>query len=73
MATHTGTDEKAHLSRPMSVEQIVKEAQNFDYNPFIPLRYWLRTAGSLLKEVYKGASVLSQSPRLTTPREGRHL
>ncbi|KAA6409089.1 MAG: endosome-associated ubiquitin isopeptidase [Lasallia pustulata] len=50
MATHTGTDEKAHLSRPMSVEQIVKEAQNFDYNPFIPLRYWLRTAGSLLKE-----------------------
>lgn len=67
MATRTGTDGKAHLSRPMSVEQIVKEAQNFDYNPLIPLRYWLRTAGSLLKEVRTGANQLSQSQWLTSP------
>lgn len=39
------------LSRAMSVEQIVQKAQNFDYNPLIPLKYWLRTAGTLLKEV----------------------
>ena len=38
-------------SKPMSVEQIVRKAENFDYNPLIPLKYWLRTAGTLLKEV----------------------
>lgn len=35
----------------MNVEQVVKNAQNFEYNPLIPLKYWLRTAGTLLKEV----------------------
>ena len=43
--------DQATPSRPLNVEQIVKKAQNFDYNPLIPLRYWLRTAGTLLKEV----------------------
>jgi STAM-binding protein len=38
-------------TKPMSVEQIVQEAQNFDYNPLIPLKYWLRSATTLLKEV----------------------
>ncbi|MCJ1337168.1 hypothetical protein MMC09_002448 [Bachmanniomyces sp. S44760] len=41
---------KDGLSPPMNVEQIVKKAQSFDYNPLIPLKYWLRTAGTLLKE-----------------------
>lgn len=49
MAPHSG--EGAAASRPLSVEQIVNKAQNFDYNPLIPLKYWLRTAGTLLKEV----------------------
>lgn len=49
MAEHTRDD--GALSRPLNVEQIVQKAQSFDYNPLIPLRYWLRTAGSLLKEV----------------------
>lgn len=44
--------EETGRSRPLNVEQIVKKAQNFDYNPLIPLKYWLRTAGTLLKEVY---------------------
>ena len=35
----------------MNVEQIVDKAQNFDYNPLVPLKYWFRTAGTLLKEV----------------------
>lgn len=43
--------EKAAPSRPLSVEQIVEKAQSFDYNPLIPLKYWLRTANTLLKEV----------------------
>jgi hypothetical protein len=38
-------------SRPMNVERIVEEAQNFDFNIRIPLKYWLRTANTLLKEV----------------------
>lgn len=37
--------------RPMNVERIVEEAQNFEFNPLIPLKYWLRTASTLLKEV----------------------
>lgn len=45
------TTEETGPSRPLNVEQIVKKAQNFDYNPLIPLKYWLRTAGTLLKEV----------------------
>lgn len=49
MAPHT--TEETGPSRPLNVEQIVKKAQNFDYNPLIPLKYWLRTAGTLLKEV----------------------
>ncbi|KAF6235670.1 hypothetical protein HO173_006353 [Letharia columbiana] len=44
------TIEETGPSRPLNVEQIVKKAQNFDYNPLIPLKYWLRTAGTLLKE-----------------------
>lgn len=44
------TAEETGPSRPLNVEQIVKKAQNFDYNPLIPLKYWLRTAGILLKE-----------------------
>lgn len=39
-------------SRPMNVGEIVEKAQSFDYNALIPLRYWFRTAGTILKEVY---------------------
>lgn len=39
------------FSVPMSVEQITRMAQDYEYNPMIPLRYWLRSAASLLKEV----------------------
>ena len=42
---------KGTPSRPMNVQQIVNKAQDFPYNPLIPLKYWLRTAGTLLKEV----------------------
>lgn len=42
------------MSRPLNVEQIVQRASDFDYNPLIPLKYWLRTAGMLLKEASTG-------------------
>ena len=45
------TTEETGSLRPLNVEQIVRKAQSFDYNPLIPLKYWLRTAGTLLKEV----------------------
>ncbi len=45
-------DPKAVPSKPMNVEQIVKSAQSYDYNPLIPLKKWLRTASILLKEVW---------------------
>lgn len=41
----------------MNVEQIVKKAQSYEYNPLIALKYWLRTAGTLLKEVRLPAHV----------------
>ncbi|KAL8907475.1 MAG: hypothetical protein Q9207_001379 [Kuettlingeria erythrocarpa] len=34
----------------MSVEQIVQQAENFEYNPLVPFRHWSRSAGTLLKE-----------------------
>ena len=39
------------LTGPMNVQTIVQKAENYDYNPLVPLKYWLRTAGTLLKEV----------------------
>ncbi|KAL9600998.1 MAG: hypothetical protein Q9219_002820 [cf. Caloplaca sp. 3 TL-2023] len=37
--------------QPMNVEQIVRLAENFEYNPLVPFRHWSRSAGTLLKEV----------------------
>jgi len=38
-------------TRPRSVEEITKAAQSYEYSAVVPLRYWLRTAGTMLKEV----------------------
>jgi hypothetical protein len=35
----------------MTVKEIVSKAQAFDFNPHIALKYWLRTADTLLREV----------------------
>ncbi|GME21891.1 endosome-associated ubiquitin isopeptidase [Neofusicoccum parvum] len=37
-------------SEPLSVEEIVQQAGNFDYNQMVPLRYWLRSADTIQKE-----------------------
>ena len=39
------------ISKPMSVKEISTKAQDFEFNPFIALKYWLRTADTLLREV----------------------
>lgn len=36
---------------PLSVQEIAARAVDFEYNPTIPLRYWLRSADTILKEV----------------------
>jgi STAM-binding protein len=38
-------------SPPQSVEKITRIAQDYPYNPAIALRYWLRTASTLMREV----------------------
>lgn len=38
-------------SAPQSVERITRIAQDYEYNPLIPLRYWLRSAATLMREV----------------------
>ncbi|KAI9790091.1 MAG: hypothetical protein M1816_005561 [Peltula sp. TS41687] len=43
--SHQHTAEK-----PMSIPEITRRAEDFEYNPFISLRSWLRTADTLLKE-----------------------
>ncbi|KAF8444303.1 hypothetical protein BGX38DRAFT_1095162 [Terfezia claveryi] len=35
---------------PLTVQDIAEKALDFEYNPLIPLRYWLRTADTILKE-----------------------
>ncbi|EEH38642.1 hypothetical protein PAAG_08369 [Paracoccidioides lutzii Pb01] len=35
---------------PLSVEQIARQASEFEFDPFSPLRYWIRAAGLLVKE-----------------------
>jgi hypothetical protein len=40
-----------HVMKPMTVKEIVTKAQAFEFNPHIALKYWLRTADTILKEV----------------------
>ena len=37
--------------RPRSVEEITDEAQKYGYDKLVPLKYWLRSANNMLREV----------------------
>ena len=52
------------IMRPMSVKEIVSKAQAFEFNPRIALKYWLRTADTLLREV--SSLVCCERTQLTT-------
>ncbi|KAF2100153.1 hypothetical protein NA57DRAFT_65903 [Rhizodiscina lignyota] len=39
-----------HLPTPLNVEEISRKAADYDYDPDIPLRYWLRTADAIQKQ-----------------------
>ncbi|EAW09466.1 putative endosome-associated ubiquitin isopeptidase (AmsH) [Aspergillus clavatus NRRL 1] len=47
MTSHTAQNMGAS---PQSVEKITRIAQDYEYNPLIPLRNWLRTASTLIRE-----------------------
>ncbi|EKD17698.1 uncharacterized protein L3040_003580 [Drepanopeziza brunnea f. sp. 'multigermtubi'] len=38
------------VSKPMTVKDIAARGQDFDFNPLIPFKYWVRTADTLLRE-----------------------
>ena len=38
-------------SAPKSVEQITAQAQDYDFDASVRLRYWFRTANTLLQQV----------------------
>ncbi|TVY65736.1 AMSH-like protease sst2, partial [Lachnellula suecica] len=40
------------VSKPMSVKEIYAKAVDFEFNPFIALKYWIRTADTLLREAH---------------------
>ena len=41
-----------HLSAPRSVEQITKQAHDFDFDANVPLKHWLHTANTLINQVW---------------------
>ena len=38
-------------ARPLSVPEITRDASSFEYDDAIPLKYWLRTADAIHKQV----------------------
>jgi STAM-binding protein len=40
------------VSKPMNVKEIASKAQSFEFNLSIALKYWLRTADTLLREAH---------------------
>ena len=36
---------------PKSVNEITKDASAYEFNALVPLKYWLRTADALVKQV----------------------
>ncbi len=39
------------VERPMSISDITKRAEDYVFSDTIPLKYWLRTGETLLREV----------------------
>lgn len=36
---------------PQSVSQVTKDAQDYEYNALVPLKYWLRSAAAMIRQV----------------------
>lgn len=57
-------------SKPMTVKAIASNAADYEFNPSIPLKYWIRTADTLLREVRPPPSLDRPSP--STPPSARN-
>jgi len=47
----TVNSQKYRSAEPLSIKDITAQATKFDYNPLIPLRFWVRTADLMHKQV----------------------
>jgi len=54
----TGAASNGFGQEPMSVTDIVKLAANYEYSDDIALKYWLRTADAIQKQVLKASQYL---------------
>lgn len=36
--------------KPLSTKELANKAQDFEFNPYIPLKFWIRTSDTLLRE-----------------------
>lgn len=51
--------ELGSIHNPRNVQQITEAAQEYEYDAAIPLRYWLRSAQAMLKEVGNSLTTFS--------------
>ena len=49
-----------HPRVPRNVDQITKAAQDYEFDAGVPLKYWLRTANALVKQVRLTATCLCE-------------
>lgn len=47
-----GSGQLLQVAKPMNIKEIAAKAQDFEFNPFIALKYWIRTADTLYREVW---------------------
>jgi hypothetical protein len=43
----------SHPRAPQNVDQITKAAQDYEFDAALPMKYWLRAASAMLKQVMK--------------------
>jgi hypothetical protein len=39
-------------ARPQSIKELIAQAENYQFNPNVPFRYWTRAAETLYQEVW---------------------
>lgn len=49
-------------SRPLSVKEIDEQANDYQWNPTIPFKYWVRAAETICQEVRLRSADIVMSP-----------
>jgi len=59
----------AAYGAPLSVQELTDQAEKYEYNAYIPLKNWLRTASNMQREVgFWPAAFLPSRVLITRPR-----